>query len=287
MYGTSLNIKKDQRHKQGITRVVSITSGKGGVGKTHISVNCGLALARMGRSVAILDADLSLANINVMLGLKPKATLQDVVDGRLTLEDTMLDGPDGIVIIPATSGTPLAAGLTPEQRLLLIDRIEEATACFDYLLVDTQAGIGPDVMYFNSAASEIICVITAEPTSLTDAYALIKVLAQEYGEKEISIVANNVQSESVGKGAYLRLARAVERFLHVKLCYLGAVLTDSAIPTAISEQRALLDLFPSSQASMGFVKVAEKLDLDFYTRRVKGGMQFFFRELMDAAEYGC
>lgn len=285
MERTSLNIKKTTTRHQGVTRVVSITSGKGGVGKTHTSVNCALALAQMGRSVLILDADISLANINVMLGIKPKADLQDVIEGRMKLEDVMIEGPEGITIIPAASGS-LASGLTLEQRVLLNEEIERAASNFDYLLVDTQAGIGPEVMYFNCAASEIVCVITSEPTSLTDAYALIKVLARDYGEKEISIVANNVPNENVGRGVFLRLARAVERFLHVKLRYLGSVPTDSAIPAAISEQKALLELFPSSQASMAFTKVAEKLDEDFFSRRVKGGMQFFFKQLMEANAYG-
>lgn len=286
MVGSGLRVEKIGR-RAAVTRVVSVTSGKGGVGKTHVSVNCALALAQMGRSVAILDADLSLANINVMFGLKPRTTLQDVVEGRLKLEDVMLEGPDGVVIIPAASGKELANGLTTEQKLLLTEQIEEAAAEFDYLIVDTQAGIGPEVMYFNSAAAEIVCVITGEPTSLTDAYALIKVMASEYGEKEIKVVANNVKDERTGREAYLRLERAVERFLHVKLVYLGSVPSDSAVKSAILEQEPLLNLFPSSAAAQGFKRVAERLDQDFFTRRVKGGMQFFFKQLMDASAYGC
>jgi len=286
MYNSHLNLEKKAK-RGGVTRVVSITSGKGGVGKTHTTVNCAIALAQMGRSVAILDADLNLANINVVLGLKPRADLQDVMEGRLKLVDIMLEGPEGIVIIPSASGAKFSCNLDVEHRMLLTEQIEEAARDFDYLLVDTQAGIGSEVMYFNSAASEIVCVINAEPTSLTDAYALIKVLAREYGEREISIVANNVANENIGYAAFSRLENAVARFLRVKLRYLGSVPSDNSVNVAITEQQPVLELFPSSVSSLAFVKVAEKLDEDFFTRRVKGGVQFFFRQLMDASAYGC
>ena len=187
-----------------VTRVISFTSGKGGVGKTSTVVNTAIALARMGRSVAVLDADLGLANINVLLGLRPACTIEDVLEGGRLLEEAVLDGPEGISVIPAASGASSICTLKSSQRLSLMQAVENFAFSFDYLLIDTQAGIGSEVMYFNSASGEIVCVINDEPTSLTDAYALIKVLCRQYGEKSISILVNNVAGEAAGQGAYRR-----------------------------------------------------------------------------------
>lgn len=267
-----------------ITRVMSFTSGKGGVGKTHSVVNVGLALAREGRSVLILDADLGLANIHVMLGLQPRYTLNDLFEGTQTLDEIIVNGPDGLAIIPAASGVESICHLSPEQRLMLTDAIEAVAERFDYLLIDTQAGIGADVLHFNSAASEIVCVINAEPTSLTDAYALIKVLAQNYGEKEFSILSNNVTDSAEGLRAFNRLAKSVERFLHVKLKYLGCVPRDGAVNEAISYQRAVLEIYPSSPAGLALASLARRIDTEFYDNRIKGGMQFFFEQLLTVGD---
>lgn len=275
------------RSGRAVTRVISITSGKGGVGKTNCVINLALALARLGRSCMILDADLGLANINVLLGLQPQATLLDVLAGRRHLRDILLNGPEGVMVVPAGSGASTLNGLSGEQKMLLMSQIEEVAENFDYLLLDTQAGIGSEVMYFNSAAAEIVCTINGEPTSLTDAYALIKVLSSEYGEKNISVISNNVPDDAAGQAAFTRLSKAVERFLHVNLEYLGCVPCDSAMRAAVAEQRALLQLFPSSAAARAFARIAQRIDADFYRYRVKGGMQFFFRQLMEASAYGC
>jgi len=266
-----------------VSRVISFTSGKGGVGKTSVVVNLGIALADMGRSVLLLDADLGLANIDVMLGLQPKYTLLDLFEGRKRLEEIMVDGPHGISIIPAASGVESICNLRAEHKLLLMDAVENMACGFDYILIDTQAGIGSDVMYFNSAAGEIVCVINCEPTSLTDAYALIKVLSQNYGEKSISILANNIPGDAAKEAmaAYRRLDKAVQRFLHVELNYLGVVPADNAWLEAIKTQRALLELFPSSPSGLAIAALAKKLDSGFHEWRVKGGMQFFFRQLLD------
>ncbi len=235
-----------------ITRVISFTSGKGGAGKTSAVVNTAIALARQGRSVLLLDADLGLANIDVMIGITPRYTLEALFKGEAEIEDVIVTGPEGISIIPASSGVEWMVNLTPEHRMLLVDQIERIAGSYDYLLIDTAAGIGPDVMYFNSASSEIICLINGEPTSLTDAYATIKVLSKHYGEKAISILANNVPDARAGQRAFNKLAAAVDRFLHVQLKYLGHVPTDSAVREALLEQRAVIDLYPSSPAGLAF-----------------------------------
>lgn len=278
-------MQKVKQH-QGITRVISFTSGKGGVGKTSSVLNVGISLAREGRSVLILDADLGLANVDVMLGLSPRSTLLDVLEGRCSIRDILLPGPEGIMIIPSASGVESICTLSAAQRLQLMEAVEEIASNFDYLLIDTQAGISSEVMYFNSAAGEVVCVINAEPTSLTDSYAMIKLLSRNYGERSISIVVNNVADEREATEAYARLSRAVDRFLQVELRYLGFVPSDMAAREAVQAQSPVAQLFPSSQAALGYARVARRLDERFLERRVKGGLQFFFRQLLEVSEYG-
>lgn len=274
-----------------VTRVISFTSGKGGVGKTNTVVNLAICLARLGRRVLILDADLGLANIDVMLGITAESNLNDFFNGHKTLREIMLDGPEGISIIPAASGVESMCSLTAYQKMMLLDGIEEAASDFDYLLIDTQAGISSEVMYFNSASSEIVCLINPEPTSLTDAYALIKILSRSYGEKSISIIANNVggprsAAEQEAVTSFSRLSRAVERFLQVQLNYIGHIPADVAVREAIQEQRAVTDIYPSSPCSVAIASIARKLDSDFSARKVKGGMQFFFKQLLEVNAHG-
>lgn len=276
----------DRKSPKGVTRVMSFTSGKGGVGKTNTVVNIGCALSDLGKRVLILDADLGLANIDVLLGITPKYTLLDVFEGRKHLRDVVIEGPNGLTVIPAASGVESLCRLDVSARAVLMEQVEEIAAHYDYLLIDTSAGIGTDVMYFNSASSEVVCVINPEPTSLTDAYALIKVLSQNYGEKEIKVIANNVQNESEGHKIFSRLEKAVARFLHIDLLYLGHVPSDLSVREAIQEQRPLVKIFPSSQAGLALSALARKVDLEFPALRVKGGMQFFFKQILEVSGSG-
>jgi flagellar biosynthesis protein FlhG len=272
--------------KQGVTRVVSFTSGKGGVGKTHTVTNLAISLASQGLSVLVLDADLGLANVDVLLGLKPKGTLHDVLKGSCGLDDILIEGPGGISIIPAASGIEEIQALRAEEKMLLLEEIERVAHRFDYLLIDTPAGISSDVMYFNSAAAEVVCVITGEPTSLTDAYALIKILSSTYGERDVSIVVNNVASEDEAHVAFKKLARAVERFLQVDVRYLGWIPSDTTVRECIMQQRPISAEFPSSKAAMALSGLAKRLEIERPAQRVKGGMQFFFRQLLELDSYG-
>ena len=169
---------------------------------------------------------------------------------------------------------------------MLLDAVEQLGARYDYLLIDTQAGIGSEVMYFNTAATEIVCVINDEPTSLTDTYALIKILSRTYGEKSLSVIANNVPEEFIGKKSFTKLFRAAERFLHIDLKYLGHVPTDRMVPESIRSQRALLELYPSSAAGLALATLGRRIDEDFFRCRLKGGMQFFFKQLLEMSAHG-
>jgi len=271
---------------QTVTRVISFTSGKGGVGKTNTVVNIGLALARLGKSVLILDADLGLANVDILLGLRPKYTLFDVLENGKSLQDIMLKGPEGVSIIPASSGIESMSALKPEQRMILMNSIEEVAHAYDYLLIDTQAGIGADVMHFNSASSEIVCVINSDPTSLTDAYALIKILSKNYAEKSVSVIANRMADENEARESFNLLQGAVGKYLHIELDYLGFIPADPDIRTAVKQQRALLELYPSSPSGLALSALGRKIDADFIDNKVKGGMQFFFQQLLGAEAHG-
>jgi flagellar biosynthesis protein FlhG len=265
---------------------MSITSGKGGVGKTHTATNLAISLASLGYCVLVLDADLGLANVDVLLNLKPQGTLHDVLKGSVRLDDILLEGPGGISIIPAASGVEELHELRPEEKLLLLEEIERIAHRYDYLLIDTPAGIGSDVMYFNSAAAEVVCVINGEPTSLTDTYALIKVLSTTYGEKNFSVVVNNVADETEAAAAFKKLTRTVERFLKVKVRYLGWVPADGMVRECVMRQQALSADFPSSKASLSLAAIARKVADQKPEVTVKGGMQFFFRQLLEMTSYG-
>ena len=268
------------------TRVVSFTSGKGGVGKTNMVVNTAIALSRQGRRVLVVDADLGLANVDILLNLKPQLTIQDVLKGTHTLADIMQDGPDGIVVIPAISGVEALCNLSTGQKLSLFSALEAEARHYDYLLIDTRAGIDSDVMYFNSASSEIVLVVTPEPTSLTDAYAMVKLLTKHYGEREFLVVVNDAAREEEARTAFAQLSAAIERFLQVRVNYMGYVPSDESVNEAIIQRTALLEKFPSSPAAVAVSRFARQLMCFQSSRPIKGNMQLLFRELMESQVHG-
>jgi flagellar biosynthesis protein FlhG len=264
-------------------KVLSVTSGKGGVGKTHTTVNLGLALVKMGKKVLLLDADLGLANINVLLGFKPGATLHDLFAGRADLSDIIVHHPSGLDIVPAASGVQEITDLTANEQLSLLSAVDDIALNYDFMIVDTAAGIGDNVMYFNTAVEEILVVIDQEPTSITDAYAIIKVLASKYDVRQFSVVVNRTPIGKDGRETYAKLAGATDRFLQVSLKYLGSISDDEAVVEAVIQQKPFLELFPSSRASRDILRLAAKVAGDEGTRIPKGGMQFFFRALVEAS----
>lgn len=268
----------------GPARVITVTSGKGGVGKTHTSVNLGLALVRKGKRVLLLDADLGLANINIMLGFEPGATLRDILSGRSSIQDVIVRHDLGFDVLPAASGFPELTSLDNDDRMALLSQMEGLGENYDYVLVDTAAGIGPNVLYFSQAAEDILVVIDPEPTTLTDAYALIKVLSSQYGVKDFLVVANRTPRGSDGRSTFAQLAAPTSKFLNVKLRFLGPIAEDSAVSEAVRSQKPFLELFPSSKPSLDIEKLAERIIQGEGERKPQGGMQFFFKSLVEAGK---
>lgn len=263
-------------------QVIAVTGGKGGVGKSNVSVNLAIALAEMGRRVVVMDADLGLANIDVLLGLTANRNISDVLAGECSLADVLVDGPGGIRIVPASSGTQHMTQLSPMEHAGLINAFSELGDGIDVLIVDTAAGISETVVSFLRASQEILLVVCDEPTSITDAYAMIKLLNREYGLYRFRVLSNQVRSQQEGKHLYNKLSRVTERFLDVALQYLGSIPYDEAVRKAVQRQRAVLDAYPRAKASLAFKALAQKVDAWPLPSTPRGHLEFFVERLVQA-----
>ncbi|MBF0316573.1 MAG: MinD/ParA family protein [Nitrospirae bacterium] len=263
-------------------RTIAVASGKGGIGKTNVVANLAIAFQKAGRKVLILDADLGLSNIDVLLHLAPKYNIQHVLDGEMKLRDIMVEGPYGIKILPAASGVQEMTDLDEFQRLRFLEEFESLEEDIDVLLIDTAAGISKNVAFFCIAAQEIIIVTSPQPTAITDAYALIKVLYTGYQEKSLTVLVNSAQDEAQAKDVFTRLLNTVEQFLHISLEYLGFIPFDDAVTKSVMKQRAFVEAYPDSKASKKVAELATKL-LNRSKVRVKGSLQFFIGNLLSSS----
>lgn len=268
--------------QQGI-RVISVTSGKGGVGKSNVVSNLAIALSAQGKKVLLIDADLGLGNLDVLLGLSPVYNLNHVLNGEKSIIDILIDGPAGIKIIPAGSGVQELTSLGQHEKLKLLDELDMLEEQFDIMIVDTEAGISENVTYFTVAAQEIFVVVTPEPTSITDAYALIKLLATRYSEHHFKVLVNMAKDSEDALEVFRKLANVAGRFLDISLDYLGCVVKDDKVVDAVKRQKAVTELFPDSEAAQCFATIAKRVIENKRQGRVKGNIQFFFRRMLENA----
>jgi flagellar biosynthesis protein FlhG len=244
---------------------MAITSGKGGVGKTFVSANLAAALARNGRRVLVLDADLGLANLDVVLNLYPKITLHDVFTGKSTLADAVLPAPGGFSVLLAGSGMVEYSRMTPEVREQLQRVIAEVEPRFDHVLLDTGAGISDVVLYTVSLAGQVVVVATPEPTSLTDAYATIKVLATTQGRRKVGLVVNQTRKPGEGRAVRQQLQQVVDRYVNaqldspVRLELLGEIPADAAVRECVQRRQLLLETLPGTPAALALLAMAGRL----------------------------
>ncbi len=264
------------------TRVIAVTSGKGGVGKTNVSVNLAMAFSAQGKDVTIMDADLGLGNIDVLLGIHPKYNLSHVINGEHTLDEIMVKGPGNLTIIPASSGVQSMAELTPNQHAGLIQAFSELNHNIDVLLIDTAAGISDGVISFSRAAQEVIVVVCDEPASITDAYAMIKLLNQEYGLFRFRVLVNMAKSAQHAREVYETITKVTDRFLDVALDFIGFVPFDDYVLKSIRKQRSVVEAFPRSKASTNYRTLADKIDKWPIPRGAGGHLEFFVERLVQS-----
>ena len=269
---------KPERKKKPV-RVIAVASGKGGVGKTNVSVNLGVSLSKMGNRVLLMDADMGLANVDIMLGLQTKYNLSHVLDGEKTSREVMVDAPGGLKIIPAASGVKRMAQLTPMENAGIINAFSELDGILDVLIIDTAAGIADSVVSFCRASQEVVVVVTDEPASMTDAYALIKVLSREYKLNNFKLLANMARSEKHGRMLYDKFSQVCEQFLDVTIDYLGTIPFDHDLREAIQKQSPVTIGKPMSESAKAFREVAQKIEDWPIPSGVTGYLQFFVESL--------
>jgi flagellar biosynthesis protein FlhG len=276
------SLRRQNQSKQ--IKVVAVTGGKGGVGKTSITLNTAIAAAKLGKKVMVLDADLGLANVDVMLGLRVERNLSHVLSGDCTLDEILVTGPYGVKIAPSTSGTKSMTELSAREHAGLIRAFGELRTPIDILLIDTAAGISDMVVSFSRAAQDVIIVVCDEPTSLTDAYALIKILNREHGVFKFKVVANMVRTEKEGRELFSKLSKVTGRFLDVALELNAIVPFDENVRKSVRKQTVVVDAFPSSPAARAIVKLAENMCSWPIPNQAGGHLEFFLENLVSLHE---
>jgi len=264
-------------------RVVAITSGKGGVGKTHVACNLAVLAARAGQRVLVIDADLGLANADIVLGIAPHHHLGHLLEGDAPLDEVLAEGPEGVRILAASSGVQELTRLEDAQKLRLVTALDAIEDRFDLVLVDCAAGIGDNVLFFAGAAQEALLVVSPEPTSLTDAYATVKVLSQQAGLERFAVIVNPVPTEAHGREVYGRLTSVTDRFLTARVSFLGHVPRDENLQRALMAQRPVVELFPRSPSSRALQDISKRLLERSPAASLQGGLKFLWQRLQREA----
>lgn len=256
-------------------RVISVTSGKGGVGKSSVAANLGMSLARRGERVLLLDGDFGLANLDILLDLRPTGTVYDVIQHGKEVQDILVSVAPGLDILPASSGLMGSGSLAIEEKTRLLDALRTLENEYDLLLIDTGAGISDEVTWLNCSAEEILVVATPEPTSIADAYALMKVLNQKHKIKSFRLLVNQVRSEAEALRVYQQITAVSDRFLNVAIDYVGHVLWDDLWTHAIRQRKPIVSAFPTSNAAKNFLNLADTLTRNTGRTVANGNPQFF------------
>ncbi|MCF8108773.1 MAG: MinD/ParA family protein [Desulfohalobiaceae bacterium] len=265
-------------------RVISVTSGKGGVGKTVCVANLALVMAGQGYRVLVIDADLGLANIDLYFGLSPKYNLNHFFSGERQLEEILVSAADGIMVLPAGSGVQKYTHLDAGQKAGLMEALDLLHGRFDVVLIDTEAGISENVTYFNVAAQDILVVTSPEPTAISDAYALMKLLSTRFHEKYFRLIVNSVTSENEALDVYHKLTLVSSRFIDISIDFLGSIPVDKRFTESVRKQKALVEMFPKAKSSQAFVELVDNLEMKSEKQVPKGSQQFFWRRLLSVNE---
>lgn len=265
------------------TRTISITSGKGGVGKTTLIANIALTLAQQGKKVLILDGDLGMANVDILFGVKSMGNIHDIVSGQKEMKDIILEVSKNVFLIPGGSGVVEFNRFNHFERRAMIEAVRSLPMGFDYLLIDTAPGISENVLFLNSAVQTVSVVITPDPASFADAYAMIKVLNQRHRVNRFSIICNQVRDEQEGLGLYQRFNDVVNKFLYIGLDYWGSVPNDVVLKKATQMQRLIVRQDTNAESAKAIRKIAKQIDNSTQKLEVNGGMQMFWDQVVGFA----
>lgn len=271
---------RDPAPRSDAVKVIAVTGGKGGVGKTSVSVNLATALAAAGKRVMLLDGDLGLANVDVFLGLSARYTMAHVLAGERRLDEVVLEAPQGFKVVPGASGVAALASLGASAHLGIVQSFSSLATDLDVLIVDTSAGIAHGSLQFSQAAQQVLVVVCDEPASMTDAYALIKVLSRGHGVRRFRVLANMIRHRGGGEALFRNLERVTSRFLDVVLEFAGEIPDDAYLRRAIREQRPVLDAYPSSPSSTAFKILAGAVDKWPVPNGPRGNVEFFVERLV-------
>lgn len=263
-------------------RVIAVTSGKGGVGKTNVSVNLGVALARLGRRAMLVDCDVGLANANILLGLESGRSIADLASSTSSLNDVTCAGPAGLTLVPGHSGIGMGGGLAQDARATLARAFRPHADAADDVIVDTGGGMAGEGLSLVAASDLILLVLNNEPTSFMDAYAVLKGLAVRHGCSRFAVVTNRVKGEAEGRVLFDRFQRVVEQFLAVHLDHLGSIPDDPYLRDAVYAKRCCVEAFPSAPASIAFGRLARRIAAA-KVPMLPGGYSFFGMEVSHGA----
>lgn len=258
---------------------IAITSGKGGVGKTNVAVNLGLSLAAANKRVLLFDADMGLANVDILFGFAAKHSVADVLDGKFHLRDIMVEVATGMFVLPATSGLLQLEQPSQSELALLAEQMDELSEDFDVLLLDTGAGLRDTVLFYSSAADEVLVVTTPEPTAITDAYAMIKILSSEYNVKSIKLLINEAIDDKEANQVFNKLSTVAKSHIDFSIDYAGWVAKDIQLEKAVRKRSPVVKSFPSAPSSQSFQRLSKSF-YSIFNRQSQPLMVGFWQELL-------